>query len=161
MKWDDIIKKGLYIYVHRDEYTYCLGGNGELAESQRIKNLYEYYYNNGYKDTMGKPYSEWLKENKGKKCFDCSGFLNYICGITEHSRSSWTYGGMSPNASLVDGVAGSTVWKRGHVGLDIGYGYFLHFPNFNRTCELGKILEYDWTRSVLIDDIDYNGANNR
>lgn len=159
--WDSIIKKALFVYVHRDEYTYCLGGVGQPVESNEIKNLYEYYYNNGYKDTMGMTYSEWAKINKGKKCFDCSGFLDYLRGQVEHIDSSWTYGDMKKNKSLVDGVAGSALWKKGHVGLDIGYGYFLHFPNWNRTCELGKISEYNWTSSHLISDVDYNGANNR
>lgn len=167
LTWDRIIKNALYIFVHKDEYTYCLGAIGELAESERVKNLYEYYYEHGYKDIMGMTYAEWLKINRGKKCFDCSGFMDYIQDHKVHDWSSWTYGDMPKNKSLVDGVAGSALWKKGHVGLDIGYGYFLHFPNWNRTCEMGKISEYNWTSSHKIDvagtnnDIDYTGADAR
>lgn len=159
--WDDMIKTALYIYLHKDEYTYCLGAFGEPVESERIKNLYNYYYENGYKDVMGMNYNQQREKNRGKKCFDCSGFVGYCQGNTSHSLSSWSYGELPKNESLVKGVAGSALWKKGHVGLDIGYGYFLHFPNYNRTCEFGKISDYPWTSSHLINGIDYKGSDAR
>lgn len=159
--WDTVIKNALYIYVHRNEWTYCLGGCGQLAESAEIKGLYEWYYHNGYKDVMGMTYPQWLAINKGKRCLDCSGFISYCMGHTKHDLSSWDYGAMPKNFSLASGVAGSALWKKGHVGLDFGYGYSLSFENFNRTCELKKISEYPWTSSHKIVGVDYTGADAR
>lgn len=160
MTWDEVVKRALYIYVHRDEYTYCLGASGEKVTDSIVKNNYEYYRSQNYPGiTM--PYSEWVKVNAGKRAMDCSGFLDYITGKNGHVWSSWSFGDMPKNKSLVDGVAGSALWKKGHVGIDIGYGYFLHFPNFNRTCEIGKISEYNWESSHLITGVDYTGADAR
>lgn len=162
-EWYKMIRMALDIYTNRDKYTYCLGACGEPIESERIKNLFEYYYNHGYKDKIGMTYEEWLNANRGKKCFDCSGFINYCSteGETEHVYSSWNYGEMPKNISIAHGVEGSALWKRGHVGLDYGHGHFLHFPDWNRTCEEGIIKEYDWVSSHLILDVDYEGADNR
>lgn len=161
MTWDRLIKNALCMLDHPERYTYCLGAVGELAESPRIKALFEYYYEHGYKDKIGMTYDEWLAINRGKQCFDCSGFLDYVLGHNTHDWSSWTYGDMSKNKSLSEGVAGSVLWKKGHVGLDIGYGRFIHFPNWNRSCEYGRITEYNWTSSHLITGIDYEGADSK
>ena len=163
ISWDEFIKRALYIYTHRDQYTYCLGAAGEPVESERVRNLFEWYYENGYKDIIGMPYDQWVRLHAGKRCFDCSGYLDYCLTNEEgyHLYSSWHYGEMPKASSLVAGVAGSALWKRGHVGLDFGYGHFLHFPNWNRTCEEGKISEYDWTSSHQVIGVDYNGADNR
>lgn len=161
--WDRVIKNALAIYNHRDQYTYCLGGCGERVEDQKIRDLYNYYYQNGYKEKMGMNYEQWAKVNAGKRCFDCSGFVAYCCGHTKHDLSSWDYGSMKKNASLAAGVAGSALWFKGHVGLDMGYGYFLHFPGYNRTCEFGNIAEFSgvWTSSHLINGVDYAGSDAR
>ena len=45
-----------------------------------------------------------------------------------------------------------------HVGIDIGYGFFLHMPKEGHTIELGRIAEYDWEHSFHFANINYEGA---
>lgn len=161
-KWDEMIKRALYIYTHRDEYTYCLGASGQMVGSPTVNNLFSYYYKNGYAEKIGMDLETWNRTHAGKKAFDCSGFLDYCRnGKTGHDLTSHNYGIMEKYPDLVKGTAGACLWKYGHVGLDIGYGFYVHFPNWNRTCEFGKILESDFTESIKISDINYEGADAR
>lgn len=162
VKWFELCRKALNVYLHRDEYTYCLGCAGEVVgQSSELEARYKYYYQTPEYHDMMKPWHMWANENWGKKAMDCSGFIQYITGKEmTHNLSSWSYGEMKPKSTPVDGVAGSVLWKKGHVGIDIAFGFFLHFPNWNRSCELGRIREYDWVSSHHIDGIDYTGSYN-
>lgn len=160
-RWSDIISSALGVLQHAEKYTYCLGCTGQLAESDFVKNQFTYYYEHGYKDAIGMNYEEWLDRNRGKYCFDCSGFIDALIEAAGHVYSSWNFGEMKAQASVQEGVAGSVLWKKGHVGLDIGYGWYLHFPYWNRSCELGYIPIANWEKSCLIDGVDYSGSNNR
>lgn len=168
--WDKLVKNAYDIFANRDKYTYNLECCGELAESDRAKALYEYYYeygkthpgfNNGNVPT--KPYAEWLKENKGKRCFDCSGFVDYCLGYTTHKYASGYFPKSKINESMAAGVAGSLLWKSGHIGIDCGYGVFLDFPKYNESCRLSthRTRPDYWTQSFECSDVDYTGADNR
>lgn len=156
--FNEYLIRALDVFNDRHNTTYCLGASGEKVGSKKIKDLYEYY-----KAAYSlKPYSEWLAENEGKRCFDCSGFLDYIfVGEGNHAFSSWEWKNIGiPNESISKGVECSILWKPGHVGLDIGHGFYIHFPNWNRGCEFGKISDNNFTHSLLCPNVDYTGANN-
>lgn len=162
MNYNEFLKQIYYLYAHRHEVAYCLGACGELAESDRVRNLFNWYYENGYSEIIGMTYNEWLKINRGKMCFDCSGLIDYVLfGYGNHNYSSWTFGEMPKNESLSKGVEGSILWKKGHVGVDIGRGYFIDCPNWNKELRFGKISEYDWTSSHSCIKIDYTGASDK
>lgn len=161
--WDKMIQAALDMYVHRDKYTYCLGCQGEKAESKAVKDKYEYYQANGYADQMPLPYAEWKKLHKGQQCFDCSGFINH-CAELPRSTTSWTYAEMPKNISVASGVAGSALWTKGHVLLDIGYGFALEMPSYaNPEIRMIRIAENTQriTSSHRITGIDYTGATER
>ncbi|MBQ1552058.1 MAG: hypothetical protein IIZ66_00805, partial [Clostridia bacterium] len=63
--------------------------------------------------------------------------------------------------SLAEGVAGSVLWKEGHVGLDIGYGASLQIGSYGNTIRLAMIGDDPWTSSHLITGVDYAGADAR
>ena len=104
----------------------------------------------------------WLKYNRGKMCFDCSGFICWCLGYEkQHMYSSWDFGKMQPETSTAKGFAGYALWKQGHVGLDIGYEYMLEIGEYNHTIELNKISERAFVDSHPIIGIDYTGADAR
>lgn len=168
--WDTIIKEAFDLYVNRDQYTYNLGCAGELADSKTAKNLYEYYYNygkqhpdfnNGNVPTM--TYDEWLKINTGKKCFDCSGLIDYLIGYGSHKYSSGEFPKAKVNESMSKGVAGSLLWKSGHIGIDCGYGVFIDMPRYNDSLRISthRTRPDYWTQSFECTDIDYTNADYR
>lgn len=156
ISWITVVKNGLNMLVHSDEYAYFYGAKGERLDRAAMDRLYNAY--------PGR-YSGWANEDKerlfayceGKIGYDCSGFVGALTGDMSYSGAQ--IGHCLIKTTPQDGVAGSVLYKNGHVGIDIGYGYFLHMPAEFRTIEIGKISEYDWEKSGEHGYIDYIGAS--
>lgn len=157
--WDNAIKQGLYMFVHGKDYAYFYGAKGQILTDDVMNYLIKAYPTHFARFT-----SEELERIKaysiGKIGIDCSGFVSFCTGDWSNST------GQIKNCSyvtddLVSGVAGSLLWKPSHIGIDVGYGYFLHCPIEGHTIEMGKISEYNWTKSGRSIMLDYKGANNR
>lgn len=174
--WSHMINRALWLYTQRDKITYCLGCAGEVAgRDKKVQNQFKYYYDHGWKEKIGaqlygwnsnmnanEAWNLWLSYNKDKMCFDCSGYLCWCMGLEGvHKYSSWSFAAMPENPSLSAGVAGSALWKTGHVGLDIGYGACLDIGAYNHSIELNMIGDKGWESSHLIKEVDYTGADAR
>ena len=158
--WDQAIKQALYMYVHRNQYAYFYGAKGQVLTEGVMNSLidcYPQHFNGRY----SKEELDAVKLfSKGKIGFDCSGFTEYCTG-TPGSSAMQISECYNVSGDLVQGVAGSLLYKKGHIGLDIGYGYFLHMPHEGDSIILGKILEYDWTTTGQSNYINYKGADSR
>lgn len=157
--WDEMIKKALKMYVHKDEYAYWYGAKGEVLTEQHMNFLVRCYPNH-FKQYSEKELEILKAFSLGKRGFDCSGFITEISGVVGSSAMQL---GQCSNVSedLVAGVAGSLLWKPGHVGIDIGYGFFLHMPIEGQSIVLGKISEYNWQKTGRFNEINYEGSDNR
>ena len=157
--WYDAIKKGLQILQHKDEYAYFYGAKGKVLTDDYMNSLINFY-----KDYFKKYSKEQLKEiknfSRGKIGFDCSGFLGHCIGDNSYSGAQIEHCVKTTDDKFA-GVAGSVLWKPGHVGLDIGYGFFLHFPVQGESCTLGRIKEFDWKKSGESRFVNYKGADAR
>lgn len=158
LTYDSVLKKALDIYYHRDNYAYFYGAKGEVLTDKVMNYLWDTY------PTHFKKYSAEDKKrifdySRGKVGYDCSGYITAITGDTSGSTSQFNH--CTKNPSLADGVCGSLLHKSGHIGIDIGYGFFLHFPREGSSCELGKIRDYNWTESGKHRNVDYTGASNK
>lgn len=148
--WNDVVKMAKELLYRADEYMYCLGGQGELQE--HLTGKIKYYY--------GLSLAAWsFRYGTGKKLLDCSGLVNLCAGKSRNCTSA-TYA-QTPGVAPVEGLAGYVLWKPGHVGIDIGHGFFIHIPTIGHTVELGKIAEYDWKSSHPIPGVDYSGSDAR
>lgn len=156
ISWITVVKNGLNMLVHSGEYAYFYGAKGEKLDRETMERLYTTYQNR---------YAGWSTNEKerlfayceGKIGYDCSGFVGTLTGDMSYSGAQ--IGHCLIKTTPQDGVAGSVLYKNGHVGIDIGYGYFLHMPAEFRTIEIGKISEYDWEKSGEHGYIDYIGAS--
>lgn len=154
--WITVIKKGLDMLVHSNEYAYFYGAKGERLDRPTMDMLYNAYIGH---------YSGWTNDDKerlfayceGKIGYDCSGFVGLL--VRDMSYSGAQIGHCLITTTPANGVAGSLLYKPGHIGVDIGYGYFLHMPAEFRTIEIGKISEYDWEKSGEHGYVDYIGAS--
>ena len=164
--WSKMINRALWLYTQRAGITYCLECAGEVAgRDKAVENRFKYYYGTPEwqpTDSADIAWKKWLTVNNGKMCFDCSGYIDWCMGYEGiHKYSSWSFGGMTKNPSLAEGVAGSVLWKEGHVGLDIGYGASLQIGSYGNTIRLAMIGDDPWTSSHLITGVDYAGADAR
>lgn len=157
--WDTVIKKGLYMYVHRADYAYFYGAKGEVLTENAMDYLIRAYPNHFKKYTPSQ-----LKQIKnysiGKIGYDCSGFITAISGIQGNSTMQFdTCHDITDN--LAAGPAGSLLHRSGHIGIDIGYGYFLHMPREGESVVLGKISEYAWDLTGQSNQIGMEGSDSR
>lgn len=157
--WDEVIKQALFMYVHRDQYAYFYGAKGEVLTEGNMESLIRAYpdHFNKYSPEEISIIKNW---SRGKIGFDCSGFISYCSGAWGNSAQliSDCY---NKSNDLVKGVAGSFLYKPGHIGLDVGYGMFVDCPTEGQSIRFGKILEYNWTTTGQSKYINYEGANNR
>lgn len=155
----ELCTKATSIYLDREHWTYCQGGLGELGESQRIKNLYEYYYRQPNKSKyMTLPYAEWLdKYGQGRHCTDCSNFINVLLGYDTNYYSVWRLSTLKAfEGETVDAPAGTVLCMDGHVGLSLGNGKCMDFPHYNETCRIANIVQGLWTKAVYLPEVEYS-----
>ena len=156
--WDNAIKNALEILQNKDNYAYFMGAKGQVLTDDLMEYLWSYYttYFFMFFATQKK---QIFNYSRGKIGFDCSGFVGKCIG---DMSPSWELINHSTIMTTpVKGVAGSVLYKTGHVGLDIGYGFFLHFPVEMQSCTLGRIREYNWQTSGQNKYINYDGADSR
>lgn len=165
--------------ITENQITYCLGCAGEVAgRDSRVESMFKYYYVHGWDEKIGTQgsglpgwykgmpvgdaWNIWLNINRGKMCFDCSGLIDWAIGYKGiHKYSSYDFGNMPKNSSIKKGVAGSVLYKPGHVGIDIGYGMCVEIGQYNDTIQLNNIYDRSFKSSHLIPEVDYTGANGR
>lgn len=160
MTYYQVIQNALQILYTKNQYAYFYGAKGQLLTEATMNALIQAEPN--YFSQYTKQQLEDIKNfSRGKIGLDCSGFVSYISGEEGYSISLYEHCKVKTTPQL--GVEGSLLFttKGGvgrHVGIDIGYGFFLHFPKEGRTCELGRIRDYVWEHSGQLSTIDYTGA---
>lgn len=159
--WDEVVKKALEVYLHRDEYAYFYGAKGEVMTDAVMDALImaEPAFFSRYTNSQIRQFKDFAR---GKIGLDCSGYVALCTGIHTWSGGLWDRC-VNKTTDIYQGVAGSLLWTPGHVGLDIGYGYGLDFPRMGSTCELFRHLENKraWYGCGQLIGIDYDGADNR
>lgn len=155
-----LIQNALHVLQYRDNYCYFYGAKGQRLTDEVMDALIgaEPAYFRQYDALTLNAIKNY---SRGKIGLDCSGFITYISGVQGYSVSLIESCPVKTTPDL--GVEGSLLFttKGGvgrHVGIDIGYGFFLHFPKEMRTCELGRIKDYVWEVSGQLKGIDYKGA---
>ena len=81
----ELAEKGIDVYNDRKNWTYVQGALGQLGESDRVRGLYKYFWGqpNHAGNSMTMAYEPWLNlHGKGRRCTDCSNFINFLLGYT-------------------------------------------------------------------------------
>lgn len=158
----DIAAKALYVYIYKNFWTYCQGAIGHLAESDRVRGLYNWFWSqpNHAGNTMTMPYDKWVFVNQGKRCTDCSNFINYLLGYT---YSHYSTNGLSKQkrfeGNKEDAPVGTVLCMDGHVGIVVSKGKFIDFYKYNETCRMGEIKDSLFEYAVYLPEIDYTGSD--
>ena len=159
--WYDAIKTALYILLHASDYAYFFGAKGQVLTDSVMEALWNAYPNHFSRYTAAEK-KRIFNYSRGKIGYDCSGFVGKCVGDMVYSGALIEHCPVKAR-TIAEGVAGSIVWKQGHVGLDIGYGFYVHFPAELHSCELGRFSEnkVPWERSGQHKNLDYTGADAR
>lgn len=157
--FDSAIKKAWDVYFNRENYAYLMGCKGQVLQNRKQFDEIVSWSPDHFKRYSKEQLDQIYKYCLGKICFDCSGFIYYLTGDYNYSAIQWSH--CTENKSLAEGVAASLLYKPGHIGIDIGYGNFMHFPIEMKTIEIGRIRDYSWTKSGLHKNIDYTGSTNK
>lgn len=153
----EILRKAFKMYVNRFSYAYFYGAKGEILTEKRMNELiatYPEYYSRFSVQAL----EEIKRYSRGKYGIDCSGFLTEITGI--HGNSAMLYECTVDKTTVENGKAGYMLYKKGHCGVDIGYGYCMHIGTSGNTIEIAKIQKIGFTNSGAFPNYDYSNANN-
>lgn len=151
-----ILRNAFKMYVNRFRYAYFYGAKGEVLTEKRMNELilgYPEYYSRFSAQAL----EEIKRYSRGKIGYDCSGFLTAITGIPGYSAS--LYEQTTDKTTVEKGKAGYMLYKKGHCGVDIGYGYCMHIGSSGNTIEIAKIQSVGFTNSGAFPNYDYSEAN--
>lgn len=154
----EILRKAFKLYCDRFGYAYFYGAKGEVLTEKRMNELiatYPEYFSRFSPQAL----EEIKRYSKGKKGIDCSGFLTLITGI--FGSSAQLFDCTVDKTTVTDGKAGYMLYKIGHCGVDIGYGYCMHIGSAGNTIEIAKIQSVGFTNSGAFPGYDYSEANNK
>lgn len=159
----DLVARAMNVYNTNENWTYVQGAIGNLAESDRVRGLYNYFWNMPEHggNSMTKPYTEWLEENIGKFCTDCSNFINFLLGYTFSMYSTKSFAKMKKFDGDISKAPLGTVLcmedgdNNGHVGIVVAEDRFVDFYKYNETCRMGKTSESLFKFAVYITGVEY------
>lgn len=154
----ELIRRAMQIYDAKEGWTYCQGGLGEYGYTDRIRNLYTYFWNKKPRtNTMTRPYFEWVRDHAQQRCTDCSNFINVILQYPTNYYSVWSLGQLPKvlNCPLVDSPVGTVLWKDGHVGLVVEKGKVMDFYKYEETCRISPIDPHVWVKAVYLEEVEY------
>ena len=109
------------LYFGRDMIAYWMGAKGELLTRKRMQELVDAYpdYFDKYEPDRLEELMRWSENKIG---YDCSGLV-CACFGTPYEMSSWTLREkMVRTSGVKECKAGSVLWKKGHVEIDLGFG---------------------------------------
>lgn len=165
----ELVNAALAVWYDRDAWTYLQGAIGDTVESDRARGLYNYFWNMPEHggNTMTVPYYEWAEMEAGRKCTDCSNFINFLLGYT---FSMYSTRGLATLKRFTDDrcdappgtvlcLIDPNTGECGHVGLAIGNGEFLDFYRYNNTLRRAKISDSLFTYAVYLREVEYNNTD--
>lgn len=144
-------------------YAYLYGGDGRKATAAYVRSLVKQYgpaHYNALFERTGKTVEDLIAHVKGKNVFDCSQVVLYV---TEHDTDMTSTGLINQckvQMSPKDGLAGSLLWKPGHVGIDLGGGRVFDMPGEFEDLRETKMYEAQWQKSGQLPWVNYAGSSN-
>lgn len=160
MTYYQVIQNAMKMLYEKHKYAYFYGAKGQKLTDEAMNALIACE-----KDYFSKYSTSELAQikqySRGKIGYDCSGFISAITGQSNYSTGFYneSVNKTSPTLGTEGNLLYTTFNGTGrHIGLDIGYGYFLHMRKEGSTVEFGKVSDYAWEKSGQIRSVDYAGA---
>ena len=160
LTYEDVIKRAMQMYVHRDWYAYLFGADGQTCTDElvdlKVRQNPKHFARYSAADI-----EDIKRYCRGKVVFDCSGFIHSIYDAPDMNAAKIISICQNVTTDLASGVEASVLYKKGHIGQDVGHGTFIDCACELDTFRLKVIREYDWEKSgMLTKYCDYTGATN-
>lgn len=156
MKWNEVKSKAMKMLAHPERYAYLYGTDGQTGTDELVDKQVRAFPDH-FKGMNIRSLKDYVR---GKICYDCSGFVHTLFGAPDMCSGDLISSCARTTTNLAEGVVSSVLWKRGHVGVDISGGCFVHFPAEFHSIEIGVISEYNWEKSGELQKwCDYTGAD--
>lgn len=147
----------------RAPYCYIYGGDGTIMTEKKIRALVKKYgkvhFDEMFKRT-GKTVDDLVAHCVDKYGLDCSEFVCRVTGAPHDMNSAALIAACDLVTYPAAGVAGSVVWKNGHVGLDLGAGIVAEFCEEFTDIKMGLLKDRGFVKSGQLPWVDYRGASN-
>ena len=153
-----ILRKAFRMYCDRNCYAYWYGAKGEVLTADKMNDLINTYYKEFYYKFSASELEKYKRYALGKIGLDCSGFITAITG--KQGYSGKLYEDTVDKTTVENGKAGYLLWKPGHVGVDIGYGYQMGMGTMGDSIGITKIQDIGFLKSGAFAGYDYSEANN-
>lgn len=153
-----LLRNAFKLYVNRERYAYFYGAKNIVLTDGVMNDLINQYWNVHFNKYTREQLTEIRNYSRGKIGLDCSGFITQISNIT--GNSYMLFKKCEVKTTIENGKAGTLLWREGHVGIDIGYGYCMHIPSELHSFEIAKIQSIGFTNSGELPGYDYSEANN-
>lgn len=162
MTYYQLIQNALSMMKDNYKYAYFYGAKGQKLTDVTMDVLIEAEpkYFSKYSPSEIAAIKNYSRNKIG---YDCSGFVSKLLGANNYSTGHYndTVNKTTPSKGTEGNLLYTTFNNTGrHIGIDIGYGYFLHMAREMSTVELGKISDYAWEGSGQAKGVDYTGAKN-
>lgn len=129
MTYYEVIKKALYMFYHRDEYAYFYGAKGQVLTDEVMNTLISlepaYFQSIQHRNLQLIKLSRVVKSD----LIVAASYLPlWVCKITAldtimmGQKNNTAFRHRRKRVVFIFGGKGR------HVGIDIGYGFFLHMP---------------------------------
>ena len=150
-----VIENAYKFLENRDLIAYLYGGDGRICTEEYFEQWLKKYPNRIAPADLDRIRDFTI----GKRVYDCSQLV-----ITCFQCPDMTSAGLIKRCNPVTldlsmGPEASVLYKKGHVGLDIGCGYAIDIPTEGQTVRVRRVNEGGWTQSgQLTIYCNYNGA---
>lgn len=142
-------------------YAYLYGGDGRVADEKYVRALVKQYgkahYTALFKRT-GKTLDDLIKHVVGKEVYDCSQGIVYWTQAPQDMNSAALIDSCSLQVPPVNGLAGSVLWKPGHVALDVGAGMCVDFCEEFVDLRMYRLRLGLFEKSGQLPWVDYRGT---
>lgn len=155
----DILKRAFDLYTQRDNIAYFMGAKVQVLTDELMDQLRKDYWDAHFKRYTDAEFQKIKDWSRGKLGMDCSGFVGYCV------NDKWLYSGALwercvNKTTVKDCKAGSILYRVGHVGLDIGYGYQIDCPIEMQTLRITKNSVPGFTGGGEWKYADYSKSSN-
>ena len=153
-----ILRNAFKIYTAREKYAYFYDAKGIVLTDAAMDYLINLHWDDHFNRYSSADLKKIKNYSRNKIGYDCTGFIWAISGIG--GSANWIFENATVNKkSVEEGKAGALLWKPGHAGIDIGYGYCMDFPIEMHTAEIVKIQTRGFMKSGELQGYDYSDAN--
>ena len=145
----------------RAPYAYLYGGDGRVADAKYVRSLVKQYgkahFNALFKRT-GKTVDDLIQHVEGKNVFDCSQAVVYWTDAPQDMNSTALINSCALIVPPANGLAGSVLWKPGHVALDVSCGMCVDFGEEFIDMRMYQLRKGLFEKSGQLPWVDYRGT---